>query len=74
LVLIVSNTSAGKYALTAVSVDSTGAMVTSAPIDVLVESADSLTDLKVDPPGIFFGYVGQTLSDNIRDVRTRPSD
>jgi hypothetical protein len=58
---IASNTPPGKYAITAVSVDSAGTQVASAPIDVIVESALPPTDLKISPGMMIFAYVGQTL-------------
>jgi len=57
---IPANTPPGSYNLTAMSVDSKGVLVPSAPVSVIVERADLPTMLATDPL-IFFAYVGQTL-------------
>jgi len=56
-----ARTPPGSYAITAVAPDSSGMVVTSTPVSVLVERADVPTALTMDPRGIVFAYVGQTL-------------
>jgi hypothetical protein len=56
-----ANTSPGLYKITAVSVDSTGAMVSSKPVTIDVERADVPTQIKVYPPSVTLELVGDTL-------------
>ena len=69
LTLIVpANTPPGPYEITALSVDSTGAMVSSEPLTVDVERADFPTALLLDPPSVSMGLVGDTLLLTIEGV------
>ncbi len=55
-----ANTPPGPYEITAFSVDSTGAMVSSKPLTVDVERADIPTALAVDPRSVKLRFVGDT--------------
>jgi len=56
-----ANTTPGPYEITALSVDSTGAMVLSKPVTIDVERADFPTNLKVYPPSVTMQLAGDTL-------------
>jgi hypothetical protein len=57
---IPANTPPDSYAITAVGMNAKGELVSSAPIDVRVESADIPTSLAVYPPAIALAGVGDT--------------
>ena len=56
-----ASTSPGLYKITAVSVDSSGAMVSSEPVTIDVERADVPTRINVHPPSVTSVLVGNTL-------------
>jgi hypothetical protein len=58
---IPANTPPGAYALTAMSMDSTGALVSSVPVSVDVQRADTPTSLLADPAALTLRFVGDTL-------------
>jgi hypothetical protein len=62
---IPADSSPDSYQLTAVAVDSTGAQVSSTPVTLMLETADLPTAVSIDPPAIFFAYIGQQLSWNL---------
>jgi Dockerin type I domain len=58
---IPANTPPGSYAVTAVALSSAKALVSSVPVNVIVERADSPTALSVYPPAADLGAIGSTL-------------
>ncbi len=63
-----ANTPPGPYEITALSVDSTGAMVSSEPVTIDVERADYPTALLLDPPSVTMRFVGDTTPLTIRGI------
>ena len=58
---IPKNTPPGSYAVTAVALSSAKALVSSVPVNVIVERADSPTVLSVYPPALYLDAVGSAL-------------
>lgn len=56
-----ADTSPDSYRLTAVALDSSGALITSAPININVERTEAPTELTVYPLRIVFAYIGEGL-------------
>ena len=63
-----ANTPPAPYEITALSADSTGALVSSEPDIIDVEREDIPTSSKVDPPSVTMGFVGDTLPLTIRAI------
>jgi len=58
---IPANTAPGSYTVTAVALSSAKALVSSVPVNVSVERADSPTALSVYPPAVYLDAVGSAL-------------
>jgi hypothetical protein len=58
---IPANTPPGTYAITAVGQNSAGTLVSSTPVNVVVERADLPTSLIVTPTSVVFGYIGDKV-------------